>query len=89
MTAQDPVRPDIPVDELKQLFKAPFTPTDDGGYVGYFFFTDDSLRTKPMAGRMSKMPVFEVQPYGYDAEESKIVLYSEDRRQIHYSEIKS
>ncbi len=89
VTAADPVRPDIPVDELKQLFKPPFTPTDDGGYVGYFSFTDDSLRTKPMAGRMSKMPVFEVQPYGYDTEESKIVLYSEERRQIHYSEIKA
>ncbi len=70
------MRPDIPLEALDEQFKPPFTATDDGGFVGYFSFTDDSLRTKPTQGRPSKMPVFEVQPYDFDSEEDKLVLYS-------------
>jgi hypothetical protein len=87
VTAVDPVRPDIPVEELDGLYKPPFTPMDDGSYVGYFFFTDDSLRTKASTGRMSKLPGFKVQPYGYDNEADEIVLFTDEQRSIHYTEI--
>ena len=86
VTQVDPMRPDIPVEALDEQFKSPFNKTDDG-YVGYFAFTDDTLRNKPSQGRPSKMPVFEVQPYDYDEGENKLILYQEERRQIHYSDI--
>lgn len=87
VTAVDEARPDIPPEQLEAHFKPPFTPTDDGGYVGYFAFTDSSLNAKAIPGRTSRMPRFERQPYGFDAETNEIVLYSDEKKQIHYSEI--
>lgn len=87
VTATDPSRPDIPVEELDTLFKPPFTPTDDGGYIGYFSFTDDSLRIKDMPNRPARLPTFEIQPYGYDAENDEIVLFTDEKRPISYHDI--
>lgn len=45
------------------------------------------MRNKATSGRPSKMPVFEILPYGYDKDADEIVLFSEEQRAIHYSEI--
>lgn len=86
VTAMDPMRPDIPVAELDAHYKPPFTPTDDGGFVGYFHFTDDSLRKVPTA-RPSRMADFEEHPYAYNEETGKIRLLTKENRKIHYTEV--
>jgi hypothetical protein len=55
--------------------------------VGYFSFTDDSLRTKEPAARPAKLPLFEVQPYGYDAANDEIVLFTDEKHTINYQDI--